>query len=82
MMRWALIITMVEERLLYGFIGEWFLRFKGYQRDEYSLGYLKEVWVGGSRVDVLAVRYELLTDRAWGWGGGCTQRSKVATREA
>lgn len=55
----------MKEEQLYDAIGKWFVREKGCQQDEYSQGYLKNIQIGNVRPDVLAIRYEIITDRVY-----------------
>lgn len=54
----------MREEELYDTVGEWFVKNKGCQQDEYSQGYLKNVKIGDVRPDVLAMRYEVDRDRS------------------
>jgi len=55
----------MKEEVLYDAVGKWFVDEKGCQQDEYSQGYLKNIQIGDVRPDILAIRYEILTDRTY-----------------
>lgn len=54
-----------KEEIFYDAIGEWLIKEKGCQQDEYSQGYLKNVQIENIRPDVFGIKYEVLKDRAY-----------------
>lgn len=55
----------MREEQLYDHIGKWLINEKDCQQDEYSQGFLKNIQIGDIRHDVLAIRYEIITDRTY-----------------
>jgi len=48
------------EEVFYDPIGNWLAREKGCVRDNYSQGYVKNIQTGGTRPDVVGIRYEVI----------------------